>query len=239
MIMEIKNIANPEIFFTAIGVLATAFATVIGFQFGSSSGSKQKDRMIIASHPQVQAQRGSATVDTGVVDGNLPLPTPRSIPTSIPAKTAPSGTFGLFLHKSPKIMQDLVDDFNLTKFQAAGILGNIGHECAGFRKLQEMKPTVKNSRGGWGWCQWTGPRRRQFEAWCQKSGHDDLSADPANYGFLKHELETTEKNALKHLRGTQSLADATKSFMDKFERPGVKHLDSRIKWARTAHDSTP
>ena len=146
----------------------------------------------------------------------------------------PGGTFGLFRIKVPEIASDLMSDFGLTLEQACGILGNIGHECAGFRTMQEIKPIVPGSRGGWGWCQWTGPRRRAFEAWCEENGFDDLSDDAANYGFLKHELETTERRALRHLKGTGSLADATRSFMDKFERPGIEHFDSRLNWAREA-----
>lgn len=37
---------NSQVFNIALGALATAFATVIGFHFGSSAGSKQKDTLI-------------------------------------------------------------------------------------------------------------------------------------------------------------------------------------------------
>jgi len=240
-LIMVETIENVEIFYTAIGALATAFATVVGFHFGSSSGSKEKDEMIItvpsATVPgPVAAGRGAApepgqdALPEGALAQGVPAPKPK------PAAPLPDpgGVFGLFRQKAPGIMQDLMDDFGLTLDQAAGVLGNIGHECAGFRTMQEIKPIVPGSKGGWGWCQWTGPRRRAFEAWCQKNGFDNLSDDAANYGFLKHELETTEKGALKHLRKTISLRDATRSFMDKFERPGIKHFDGRLNWAREA-----
>ena len=55
----------------------------------------------------------------------------------------------------PRLMRDL----GLTDLQAAGLLGNLGHESGGFRQLQEVAPAVAGSRGGWGLAQWTGPRR--------------------------------------------------------------------------------
>ncbi|WP_299955731.1 phage tail tip lysozyme [uncultured Roseobacter sp.] len=219
---------NEEVFYTAIGTLATAFATVIGFHFGSSAGSKKKDELILAE-PATFPER-----DAGA------LATAKGTKVAVPAEREPEprpdpgGAFGLFRFKVPEIADALMSDFGLTLDQAGGVLGNIGHECAGFRTMQEIKPIVPGSRGGWGWCQWTGPRRRLFEAWCQKNGFDNLSDDAANYGFLKHELETSEKRALRHLKDTLSLADATRSFMDKFERPGIDHFESRLNWAREA-----
>lgn len=240
-LIMVETIENVEIFYTAIGALATAFATVVGFHFGSSSGSKEKDEMIItvpsAAEPEM-ADAGRAGAPAPGRDGALEQTGAQGVPAPKPKPAAPlpdpGGTFGLFRQKAPGVMQDLMDDFGLTLDQAAGVLGNIGVECAGFRTMQEIKPIVAGSKGGWGWCQWTGPRRRAFEAWCKANGFDNLSDDAANYGFLKHELETTEKNALKHLRKTLSLRDATRSFMEKFERPGIKHFDRRLNWAREA-----
>lgn len=233
IVLSESRLQNPEIFYTAIGTLATAFATIIGFHFGSSSGSKIKDELLVIPTAEAPSTIPQTTPhmkpDTG---GEISMPE-QSLPDPEP-RPDPGGTFGLFRIKVPKIANDLMSDFGLTLDQVCGILGNIGHECAGFRSMQEIKPIVPGSLGGWGYCQWTGPRRRAFEAWCLENGFDNLSDDAANYGFLKHELKTTEKRALEHLRNTGSLADATRSFMDKFERPGIKHFDSRLNWGREA-----
>jgi len=69
-----------------------------------------------------------------------------------------------FQAKAPGILTRLRADFDLSDIQAAAIVGNLGHESNGFTAFQERHP--RSGRGGWGWAQWTGPRRRAFEAYC-------------------------------------------------------------------------
>lgn len=154
----------------------------------------------------------------------------RDEPPGLPANTnsAPSGT-GI----GKRLMNDLMADFGFTKTQAAGIVGNLDHESDGFEGLQEYNPTVKGSRGGYGYAQWTGPRRRQFESWAAENGYSDLSSYAANYGFLKHEMtQTWEKRAVDRVKQTNSVEDATKVFQDTFLRPGIPHTKSRIDRAK-------
>jgi Phage tail lysozyme len=82
-------------------------------------------------------------------------------------------------------------DFDLAEHQVADILGNLGEECNGFTAMQEEKPLVPGSRGGYGWAQWTGSRRVKFEDFCRDQGLGAWS-DEANYGFLKLELQTSQ-----------------------------------------------
>ena len=127
----------------------------------------------------------------------------------------------------PRLMRDL----GLTELQAAGLLGNLGHESGGFQTLQERRPVVKGSRGGWGLAQWTGTRRRAMEAWCRTRQVDP--ADPeANYGYA--ELRGSEAAALLALKRTATLESATETFCTLFERPGIVALDSRLAWSRRA-----
>lgn len=152
-----------------------------------------------------------------------------------PNNLGPIGSFkgGTFGSKAPGVMRQLMADFNLTREQAAGIVGNLGHESAGFRQMQEQKPMIPGSRGGWGWAQWTGPRRRAFEAWVKEKGLDPKS-DEANYGFLRHELQTTQKGALTAVRRQSSAMGAMQAFELEFERSGVKAWGSRQKWTQRA-----
>ena len=119
-------------------------------------------------------------------------------------------------------------DFGLSKNQAAGVVGNLDHESGGFQYMQEISPAVAGSRGGWGYAQWTGPRRRDFEKWAADRGLNPSSYE-ANYGFLAHEMTNTwEKRVVPRLKRTNSVEDATRVFQDVFLRPGIPQTDSRI-----------
>lgn len=142
----------------------------------------------------------------------------------------------LFRQKAPGIIDKLMGDFPIGLDDAFAILGNIGHECFGFTLLQEVKPVVSGSRGGWGWCQWTGPRRRDFEAYCRRTGKDPAS-DEANYAWLWLELKGAESKALGKLLAAPGLEAKTIAFSRAFLRPGIAHEDSRIQWARVAQSA--
>jgi hypothetical protein len=75
----------------------------------------------------------------------------------------------IFALKAPWIMAKLREDFApLTPTQAAGILGNLGHECNGFSNLAES-----NGHGpGRGWAQWSFDRRVKFESYCNRNRLD-------------------------------------------------------------------
>lgn len=140
----------------------------------------------------------------------------------------------LFVTKAPKVMSDLMRDLpQLSDEDAAAIVGNLGHESGGFATLQEIVPTVKGSRGGYGWAQWTGPRRKAFEAWCASVGLSPAS-DAANYGFLLVELRGTEKRAIPAVMKAAGLEAKVKAFELAFERAGVKHYPSRNSYAAQA-----
>lgn len=129
----------------------------------------------------------------------------------------------------PRLMRDL----GLTDVQAAGLLGNLGHESGGFRVLQEIRPAVRGSRGGWGLAQWTGHRRLAMEAWCRSRALDPASLE-ANYGYLCAELRSSEAPALAALRAAATLEAATETVCRSYERPGIVALSRRLDWARRA-----
>lgn len=137
----------------------------------------------------------------------------------------------LFTDKVKKYLPRLQQDLGITRVQACGIFGNMGEETAGFTALQEQKPLA--GRGGYGWMQWTGARRKSFEAWC-KANNKALGEDETNYLYLVHETKTNESASLLALRKTTTIETATEAFMKKNLRPGVPHLDVRIRWANRA-----
>ncbi|WP_051141524.1 phage tail tip lysozyme [Aurantimonas coralicida] len=142
----------------------------------------------------------------------------------------------IFRSKAPWIMATLMQDFPIGVDDAAAVLGNLGHECLGFTKLQEISPTVAGSRGGYGWPQWTGPRRRAYEAYCARNRLDPAS-DRANYAYLFLELKGPEKKAIDKLVAADGLDRKVEAFELAFERAGSKHYSSRKHWARIAREA--
>lgn len=139
-----------------------------------------------------------------------------------------------FDQKAAAVMARLQQDLGISKEDAAAIVGNLGHESAGLQPdINEGKPSVPGSRGGYGWAQWTGPRRREFEAFA-KERNLDITTDEANYQFLVHELKGSEKRSLEKLSQANTLEEKTVAFERAYERAGVKHDDKRISYARRA-----
>jgi len=132
-------------------------------------------------------------------------------------------------------MGDLIFDFGLSPEQAAGVVGNLGAE-SGLRAVQELRPV--RGRGGFGWAQWTGPRRLAFEQWCHHRNLEPTSY-AANYGFLKAELSGAVpgfdyRHAITQVKKTSTVKAATETFEANYEKAGVKRMSARIALANRA-----
>ena len=141
-----------------------------------------------------------------------------------------------FRAKAPGIAAKLMGDFPFGVVDSAAVLGNLGHECNGFTALQEISPTVKGSRGGYGWAQWTGPRRRAFEAYCKRNKLDPAS-DKANYAWLFLELKGSEAGAVGKTLAAQTRDQKVYAFERSYLRAGVPHYPSRRQWAALAAEA--
>lgn len=88
--------------------------------------------------------------------------------------------------------------------------------------INEIAPVVAGSRGGYGLNQWTGSRRRQFEAFAQSRGKsvDDLGVQ---LDFTVWELQNSEKAAGNALYGAKDAETAAKIYETRFLRPGIPH----------------
>ena len=149
-----------------------------------------------------------------------------------------------FIELAPRIMADLMKKLPpLSDMQAAAILGNIGHECAGFHHMREIG--ANGIAGGYGWCQWTGPRRDSFHRFVDdldKPWNAETWEDyEANLGYLILELTdphamaaSATGKALSELRKATKLSAAVQAFEQNFERAGVKHSESRERFAQLA-----
>jgi|HubBroStandDraft_3_1064219.scaffolds.fasta_scaffold00005_29 hypothetical protein len=136
-----------------------------------------------------------------------------------PARGPEPPVKGRYQATAGDLVNELVDRHGLERHQAAGLVGNLGYESGGFEKLQEQQPLVAGSAGGWGYAQWTGPRRNAFMAFAKERGLDPASHE-ANVEFLNHELSQPQwSRYLDRLRGTKSVEEASRLTHKEYETP--------------------
>ena len=123
------------------------------------------------------------------------------------------------------VASSLTKDLGITSAQAMGIISNL-HAESGIRAVNEVRPTIPGSRGGFGWAQWTGPRRVEFEKFAASKGLSPAS-DAANYGFLVHDLKTTYPRVLAQVRQAPTAEAAAHVFFQGYESRGDPKLESR------------
>ena len=113
----------------------------------------------------------------------------------------------------------------LTKNQAKGIYGNIMQESGGKHNI-----VSRDGHNSYGLAQWTGTRKARLFS---KYGTNPTVNQQLEY--LWDELNSTEKGALNALRNTTTVEDATKVFMQKFERPAnwAANFKNRLKYANS------
>lgn len=122
----------------------------------------------------------------------------------------------------------IVDYFinkGLTRNQARGIYGNIMQESLG-----DIAAISKDGHNSYGLAQWTGERKQRL---FNMFGLNPTAKQQLD--FLWWELNNTHKGALQALKSTTSVHDATKVFMDKFERPhkDFANFSKRLKYANS------
>jgi hypothetical protein len=133
------------------------------------------------------------------------------------------------------VVQHLMVDLSEAKLNHAGaIVGNLGGE-SGLTAINERHPLLPGSRGGFGWGQWTGPRRVAFEKFCADHALA-ITSDEGNYRWLLDELRGGEHHALDQVLKTSTIEAATETFEAYYERPADLQagLDDRIAYAKRA-----
>lgn len=125
-----------------------------------------------------------------------------------------------------KIAYDFFINKGLQPHQAAGIVGNlIGESNLNYK-------AVNPSSKAYGIAQWLGNRKKKLFA---KYGNNPSFEQQLE--FVWEELNGEEKNAFDRLLHTQSVEEATNSFMKHFERPSQREMaqsiNNRIKYAKS------
>lgn len=110
---------------------------------------------------------------------------------------------------------------------AQGVVARLNGESRLDPGINEVSPTVEGSRGGFGLAQWTGPRRKQLEAFAQSQGKDVADPD-LQMDFLMWENANTEKGAWDKVMTAADPVEAARLFTTEWERPGTPHLDGTL-----------
>lgn len=105
---------------------------------------------------------------------------------------------------------------------AVGAVAGIGAESGFNPGINEIAPVVPGSRGGYGFNQWTGPRRKQYEAFAAESGRS-VDDPEAQLDFTLWELNNTETAARDAIYSAKTPEEAIALYETKFLRPGIPH----------------
>jgi hypothetical protein len=141
---------------------------------------------------------------------------------SAPTQTVPGGN-------NEEIAWNYMIAKGLTPQQVAGMVGNWQVESPG------VNPTTNQTGGGpgRGIAQWSVSERwAELLKWKGDRNEFDLVTQ---LDFVWYELNGSEKSAFTAFKATKTIKEATTVFMEKYERPGVPHLDDRIAAANLAY----
>lgn len=147
---------------------------------------------------------------------------PASTPAVATAPTVPSAsTPGADLIRSGLIERGIPEPV------ADGFLMNFRDESGLNPAINEAKPLVPGSRGGFGLAQWTGPRRVALEQFAANAGRpvDDVNTQ---LDFLVNELKGPEAAAAQSFMGAQTPQDAAVAIAKNFLRPAPENLQRRV-----------
>ncbi len=114
---------------------------------------------------------------------------------------------------------------------AQGVTARLNGESGLDPGINEINPTVEGSRGGFGLAQWTGPRRRQLEAFAADRGVP-VNDPEMQLDFLMWENANTERAAWAKVMEAKDAVDAAERFTVHWERPGKPHLEATLATAR-------
>ena len=127
----------------------------------------------------------------------------------------------------PKYVVNGLINRGIPRNAALGFAGNFVAESNLDPGINEIKPLVPGSRGGFGLAQWTGPRRRQLEAFAGSQGKP-VSDPEMQMDFLAWELKNTEKGAANAIFAAADPTEAARLVSEKFLRPGIPNMGKRL-----------
>lgn len=153
---------------------------------------------------------------------------PIRIPERAPQTEAPRG----HNHTNLRMAYEYFLDKGLAPHQAAAIAGNIAQESGGHSRA-EGGGKIANDPYSLGFAQWNRDRLLGLQNFAAAQG-THVSDPRVQLDYMWHELNGSEKGALKALLASNNLEDATHAFGAAYERPNEKYANyaGRVNYAR-------
>ena len=127
------------------------------------------------------------------------------------------------MKQDPQVIYDKLRKREVPHVHAMGILANMKAESGFDSGIQERHPIA--GRGGYGLCQWTGPRRRALERFAAHAGKPLWDLD------TQLDYMLTEPDTEHYLdRGFEDAHDATVWFLHHWERPARPNDTARLRY---------
>ncbi len=148
-----------------------------------------------------------------------------------PQRFAPAGAYAAHDKEAfNRVVSKLVKR-GMPQHIAEGFAMNIEDESGFNPVINEVAPTVKGSRGGYGLYQLTGPRRVAFEKFAAENGirmDSPEAQEDAQLDFAMYELSGPESRAWERIQTATNSGEAAAFFARDFLRPAKEHLDRRV-----------
>jgi hypothetical protein len=129
----------------------------------------------------------------------------------------------------PASLRDMISArLDIPKEQAAAIVSNLAAESGLKADINEGKPLIAGSRGGYGLAQWTADRRRDLEGWAQSKGLD-VRLHSTQVEFMAHELDAKFPGWRKKLAAAgNDPQEIAKTFFRLYESGGAASLEQHL-----------
>lgn len=179
-----------------------------------------------------QASKQNGTESTAVIQALLGGGTPAAVtPVTAPAATAPisrpMGITSIPTGDNAAMIRAGLLERGLPEHVADGFLMNFKDESGLNPGINEAKPLVPGSRGGFGLAQWTGPRRVGLEQYAAAKG-TPVSDVNLQLDYLSNELKGPEAAAAQSIMATNTPGDAAAAIAKSFLRPAPENLERRV-----------
>jgi len=199
-----------------------------------SKHAKGKDaRDLKAAQDKAEAD-ASASLRQGVPVGQASTSDAGTSGADAASQQANIGNLG---ERAQYIRAGLIDR-GLPEHIADGFVMNMQDESGFNPGINEAKPTIPGSRGGFGLYQVTGPRRVAYEQYAKERG-TSLSNIDTQLDFMVHELQGPEKAAYDQILKTKTAGEAGAAIVNSFLRPRKDHRIARANKYMNTPGSVP